>query len=154
VNRLAALAFGALVAAWAVVALLVFHGLTQARGTGVNGERPVRSAPKDAHDAGPVRPGVPAPVPRLTPRATRSRPLLNWPALAACESTSNPRAVSPSGRYRGLYQFNLPTWRSVGGHGDPAAATPAEQTLRAQMLYAKRGTQPWPKCGRHLRSGR
>jgi hypothetical protein len=75
---------------------------------------------------------------------------LHWPALAQCESSRNPGAVSSSGRYRGLYQFDLPTWRSVGGAGDPAAASPTEQTLRAQLLYNVRGRAPWPICGRHL----
>lgn len=74
----------------------------------------------------------------------------DFAALAQCESSGNPRAVSPSGKYRGLYQFDLPTWRSVGGTGDPAQATPAEQTKRARLLYADRGRAPWPVCGRHL----
>lgn len=93
--------------------------------------------------------------PRIAPaRATRSRrtaPAPDWAALAACESSNNPRATSPSGKYRGLYQFDRATWRSVGGTGDPAAASPAEQTRRAQQLYAERGAQPWPECGRYLR---
>ena len=107
----------------------------------------------------------PAPLPpRATPtRAARSRPTpaparvaaptragLNWAALARCESGGNPRAVSPSGRYFGLYQFDEPTWRSVGGTGNPADASPAEQTYRAQRLYDRRGAQPWPSCGRWL----
>lgn len=91
-----------------------------------------------------------------TPEARRpnGRPLrgdgLNWHALAMCESGGNPRAVSASGRYRGLYQFDLETWRSVGGHGDPAQASRAEQTYRAQLLYRERGRSPWPVCGRRL----
>ena len=75
---------------------------------------------------------------------------LNWAALAQCEYGGNPRAVSPSGAYRGLYQFDLSTWRSVGGVGDPIDASPAEQTYRAQLLYAQRGRSPWPVCGKYL----
>jgi hypothetical protein len=75
---------------------------------------------------------------------------LNWHALAMCESTDNPHAVSASGKYRGLYQFDLRTWRSVGGSGDPAQASRAEQTYRAQLLFADRGPAPWPVCGRRL----
>ncbi|RMH71483.1 MAG: transglycosylase, partial [Actinomyces sp.] len=60
------------------------------------------------------------------------------------------RAVSPSGIYRGAYQFDRQTWRTVGGTGDPAAAPPAEQDARARELYARRGSQPWPICGRYL----
>jgi len=74
---------------------------------------------------------------------------LNWAALAECESGGNPRAVNPAGYY-GLYQFNVGTWRSVGGKGMPNDATPREQTYRAQLLYRERGASPWPVCGRHL----
>src|SRR5262249_52657348 len=43
--------------------------------------------------------------------------------IAHCETggTMDPRAVSRGGTYRGLLQFDLGTWRSVGGRGDPAA---------------------------------
>ncbi len=74
---------------------------------------------------------------------------LNWAALAECESGGNPRAVNPNGYY-GLYQFNVPTWRSVGGSGMPHAAPAREQTYRAQLLYKDRGASPWPVCGRRL----
>jgi hypothetical protein len=62
------------------------------------------------------------------------------------ESGNNYSAVSKSGRYRGAYQFDMQTWRSVGGVGDPAAASPAEQDARAERLMAERGTQPWSVC--------
>jgi uncharacterized protein YabE (DUF348 family) len=75
---------------------------------------------------------------------------LNWAALADCESGGNPRAVSPGGTYRGLYQFSRSTWRSVGGFGDPIDASPAEQTKRAQILYDRTGPSSWPVCGRRL----
>lgn len=74
---------------------------------------------------------------------------LNWAGLARCESGGNPRAVNPSGYY-GLYQFNVTTWRSVGGSGMPHHATAAQQTFRAKLLYKARGAQPWPYCGRYL----
>jgi soluble lytic murein transglycosylase-like protein len=68
-------------------------------------------------------------------------------AIAACESGGNPRAVSAGGTYRGLYQFDYGTWASVGGTGDPASASAAEQTYRAALLYARSGSSPWPICG-------
>lgn len=68
-------------------------------------------------------------------------------AIAACESGGNPAAVSADGTYRGKYQFDMQTWQSVGGSGDPAAASEAEQDRRAQALMAQRGTSPWPTCG-------
>jgi hypothetical protein len=73
-----------------------------------------------------------------------------WVALRNCESSGNYQAVSPSGLYRGAYQFDLGTWASVGGSGDPALASPAEQDHRAQVLWSQRGSSPWPICGRHL----
>ena len=67
--------------------------------------------------------------------------------IAQCESGGNPRAISPDGKYRGKYQFSRPTWRTVGGHGDPAKASEYEQDKRALKLYHREGTKPWPNCG-------
>ncbi|HWH15519.1 MAG TPA: transglycosylase family protein, partial [Miltoncostaeaceae bacterium] len=67
--------------------------------------------------------------------------------IAACESGGNPRAVSPGGTYRGKYQFHPDTWRAVGGSGDPAAASEAEQDRRAALLYQRTGPSSWPVCG-------
>ena len=68
-------------------------------------------------------------------------------AIAACESGGDPTAVSSDGTYRGKYQFDYGTWASVGGTGDPAAASEAEQDYRAALLYARSGSSPWPVCG-------
>ena len=73
-----------------------------------------------------------------------------WERLRFCESTDNYQAVNSSGVYRGAYQFDFATWQTVGGTGDPAAAPPEEQDARARELYARRGHQPWPECGRFL----
>lgn len=62
------------------------------------------------------------------------------------ESGGRYNAVSSSGKYRGAYQFDSRTWQSVGGSGDPAAASASEQDSRAAALYAKRGSQPWSVC--------
>lgn len=70
--------------------------------------------------------------------------------LRQCESSGDYSAVSASGRYRGAYQFDRQTWRTVGGKGDPAAAAPWEQDHRARLLYDSRGRQPWPVCGRRI----
>ncbi|MEY2441779.1 MAG: resuscitation-promoting factor RpfB [bacterium] len=71
-------------------------------------------------------------------------------AIAQCESGGDPTQVSASGRYRGKYQFDLATWRSVGGKGDPAKASEAEQDRRAAKLLKREGTAPWPVCGKGL----
>jgi hypothetical protein len=68
-------------------------------------------------------------------------------AIAVCESGGDPTIVSADGSYRGKYQFSFSTWASVGGSGDPAAASEAEQDYRAALLYASAGSSPWPVCG-------
>jgi Transglycosylase-like domain len=68
-------------------------------------------------------------------------------AIGACESGGDPTAVSADGAYRGKYQFDYGTWESVGGTGDPAAASEREQDYRAALLYAQAGSSPWPVCG-------
>lgn len=74
---------------------------------------------------------------------------VNWDGLAYCEATNNPNAVNnPSGYLStyGLFQFDLPTWASVGGSGNPGDATPEEQLVRAKLLFQSRGLEPW-LCG-------
>ncbi len=82
---------------------------------------------------------------RGSPSAAESATLAR---IRACESRGNYGIVSASGRYRGAYQFDVTTWRGVGGSGDPAAASAAEQDYRALLLLRMRGTRPWPICGR------
>ena len=67
-------------------------------------------------------------------------------AIAACESDGDPTAVNAAGYY-GKYQFDMQTWASVGGAGNPAEASEAEQDYRAALLYAQAGASPWPVCG-------
>ena len=69
-------------------------------------------------------------------------------SIAQCESHGNPRAISAGGTYRGKYQFSYSTWASVGGKGDPAAASETEQDRRAAILYRTGGPGHWPVCGR------
>jgi uncharacterized protein YabE (DUF348 family) len=100
------------------------------------------------------------PVAKRVVVGTKKRPVesvggsvdsLNWAALAECESGGNPQAVNPAGYY-GLYQFSLPTWRSVGGTGNPIDHSASEQTYRAKLLYQREGDSPWPVCGSRLYS--
>ena len=67
-------------------------------------------------------------------------------SIAACESGGDPTAVNAAGYY-GKYQFELGTWQSVGGSGNPAEAPEAEQDYRAALLYSRAGSSPWPLCG-------
>jgi hypothetical protein len=75
---------------------------------------------------------------------TTSAPLQ---AIAACESGNNAATDTGNGFY-GKYQFTQSTWQSVGGTGNPAAASEAEQDQRAAMLYSRTGAASWPVCGR------
>ena len=68
-------------------------------------------------------------------------------AIANCESHGNPRSIGGGGLYRGKYQMTTTIWASVGGSGDPAAASEAEQDKRATMLYNRSGAGQWPVCG-------
>ena len=72
---------------------------------------------------------------------------VNWDGLAMCESTHNPKAINanPSAGLPtyGMFQFDLPTWESVGGSGNPIDASPQEQLMRAKLLYQSRGLEPW-----------
>lgn len=68
--------------------------------------------------------------------------------IAQCESGGDPTAVSPDGRYRGKYQFLRSTWKNLGGTGDPAAASEAEQDRRAAQLLKTQGPGAWPVCSK------
>ena len=62
--------------------------------------------------------------------------------IVVCESSGNARANTGNGYY-GLWQFDLATWRSVGGAGLPSEASVGEQVARARSLYERRGWSPW-----------
>lgn len=66
----------------------------------------------------------------------------DWYQLRMCES-SNRYDINTGNGYYGAYQFDLPTWRSVGGEGRPDQASASEQDYRALLLYRKRGWNPW-----------
>ena len=82
---------------------------------------------------------------RRAARRSTASPALE--AIAACESGGNPRTDTGNGFY-GKYQFTQPTWAAVGGSGNPAHASEAEQDRRAAMLMARAGPAQWPVCGR------
>jgi Transglycosylase-like domain len=96
------------------------------------------TAPAPAAPAAPAQGGA-------VPATGGSNPALD--AIAACESSGDPGAVGGGGLYRGKYQFSYETWQSVGGTGDPAAASEAEQDARAAMLLERDGAGHWPVCG-------
>lgn len=111
---------------------------------------PTRSVERAGQaSGGGVRATIPAPPPSPEGEAGGGG---GWPwgDLAQCESSGNPTALSPGGTYRGLFQFSIPTWLSVGGTGDPAQASVAEQLHRAKILQARSGWGQWPQCAAQL----
>jgi transglycosylase-like protein len=70
--------------------------------------------------------------------------------IAVCETRWNGHARwflnSGNGYYGGL-QFDLSTWKSVGGRGYPHHNSKLEQKYRAVRLIKQRGYRPWPRCG-------
>jgi hypothetical protein len=76
-----------------------------------------------------------------------------WYRLRVCESGNNYRINTGNGFY-GAYQFTAGTWHAYGGSGLPSNASPAEQDLRARLLYRASGWSPWPACSRRLGLGR
>ena len=81
-------------------------------------------------------------------KASSDDPAAVLERIAQCESGGDPTAVSRDHRYFGKYQFSKATWRTVGGEGNPAKTTEDEQDMRAMRLYKRRGTAPWPVCGK------
>jgi hypothetical protein len=81
---------------------------------------------------------------RARAAASTASPALE--AIAACESGGNPQTDTGNGFY-GKYQFTLATWQAVGGAGNPAQASEAEQDHRAAALLAQAGPGQWPVCG-------
>lgn len=78
--------------------------------------------------------------------ATADPSAADWAQLRQCESSDRYDTNTGNGYY-GAYQFDLTTWRSVGGTGRPDQASPAEQDYRALYLYRMRGWQPWTCAG-------
>jgi hypothetical protein len=115
------------------------------------------SAPAGALAADGSTGGSPAPSPQSKQASNKKHKRVKLPKImkkiAICESGGDPHAVSPSGRYRGKWQFSMETWRSLGGKGDPAKASEYRQDTLAMKLYRKEGTKPWPECSRRVRNG-
>jgi LysM repeat protein len=123
---------------------LIYAGQQLIVPTGPTADRPV-----------PAGMATPAPVSYGTPVTyhsyVRPRSVGNYAAgapglfarIRQRESGGN-YAENTGNGYFGAYQFTPGTWHSVGGSGLPSNATPAEQDMRAQMLYSQRGCSPWP----------
>lgn len=72
----------------------------------------------------------------------------SWQRLVRCESLNDGSwRQSSSSHARGVFQFLPSSWRMVGGSGDPAAASYAEQWMRALRLFRLQGWAGWT-CSR------
>jgi len=74
--------------------------------------------------------------------------------IANCESGMNAGAVSPSGSYKGIYQFVTSTWQSnreaMGLSADPALMFNAEEAVRtAAFKMSRDGYGAWPVCSQN-----
>ena len=74
--------------------------------------------------------------------------------LRLCESSDRYTVTNPTGKFRGAYQFWIPTWDGVAERHfphlvgvDPIDAPPEAQDAMARALWSERGRQPWPQCG-------
>ena len=81
--------------------------------------------------------------------ASAAAPDSAWDRLAACESGGRWNINTGNGYYGGL-QFNLQTWRGVGGSGYPHQASRETQIAMANRLHDARGFAPWPSCSSKL----
>lgn len=134
----------------------MFHPATVSQptqGGGINKKpivmaKPIADSPlKPVEAAQPlaVVPAVTQAAPVITPVYSDSGDLPGILAsIKGCESSGNYANNDTGGNgHFGAYQFSLSTWASVGGSGNPADASPAEQDMRALILYNQDGTGPW-----------
>lgn len=86
------------------------------------------------------------PVTRRSPQTTTPRSTSSELAsIRECESGGD-YTTDTGNSFYGAYQFTWGTWASVGGTGNPAEASPAEQDMRAQMLIDAGYRSAWPNC--------
>jgi uncharacterized protein YabE (DUF348 family) len=136
-------------------------GKTETRRSGVRGRKQVTYLVETADGQAPRRsvleekvlvPAIDAIIVRGTKFVSRGgQPTAEqWARLRFCES-GGWYGNNKNSLYRGAYQFSYGTWNNYGGYHDPADAPPEVQDAAAFALYARRGAQPWPVCGRYLR---
>lgn len=103
-----------------------------------------------------IRVPAPASRPGVRRRNPPDRGFAAWAHSAAtvrifrCESGWDPRAVNPSGKYRGLIQADADFWATYGGlvyAPRPDEASGVEQLRVAYRGWRARGWRPW-SCAR------
>lgn len=71
--------------------------------------------------------------------------------LANCESHFNPNAISPDGKYVGMFQFSVSTWTTyrmrLGQDANADLRKDVEESIKtAAFVIQQRGVSPWPNC--------
>lgn len=102
-------------------------------------------------DAEVVADEVIRPIDRVVAVGTMEEPPVGvWDRLAQCESNGNWSISTGNGYYGGL-QFDVRTWRAMGGVGMPNEHSRAEQIRVAERLRDHNGGYgAWPTCSRKL----
>jgi resuscitation-promoting factor RpfB len=102
-------------------------------------------------DAEVVGDDVVRPISRVVAVGTMEEPPPGvWDRLAQCESNGNWSISTGNGYYGGL-QFDVRTWRAMGGTGLPNEHSRAEQIRVAERLRDHNGGYgAWPACSRKL----
>lgn len=108
----------------------------------------------------------PPPTTAPPPTTTTALPSIyeRLATIRHCESRGDYTALSPTGRFRGGYQFARSTWDAVAAHAgraelvgvDPAMARPRDQDALAAHLLDRLpdgGPAHWPECGRGVPRG-
>lgn len=93
----------------------------------------------------------PPPAPDSSPGPAEGSSEVFLACVLDRESEGQFGAVSPTGEWRGGFQFAQPTWDNTARHAgrpdlvgiDPAAASPADQWAMARALVAWQGRGPW-----------
>lgn len=78
-------------------------------------------------------------------------------AIARCESGFNETAVSPSGAYKGVYQFVASTWqsnrRAMNENESLSLMLNAEESIKtAAFKMGRDGYDAWPVCSQKARA--
>lgn len=94
-----------------------------------------------------------APKRKSSPKLTKSGtvyPTDEWlDRLARCESGMDPTTNTGNG-YFGAFQFDVPTWWSVGGEGYPHEHPYEVQRELARTLILQAGWGRFPSCSRTI----
>ena len=89
----------------------------------------------------------------LGPAPAQASSVVNWDAIAQCESGGNWSINTGNGYYGGL-QFSKATWRAFRFYvaaehvGAADKASRAEQIRIAEKVLRAQGLGAWPSCGR------